>query len=269
MKKILILAAFASALIVSAFGGTTASAASAEEDDFNAYIVATGEECLTEYYTQVGDGNATVTFELQWRSVGGYFGVVAGDSKKLGKLSEMTDYMLFGDGVVSSKTLDVETDVFPFDAARTGLTHPDAVRRGQRAVGDKQHLGVLLHGLHSNTAGCIDAACRVVMEIDDQSFHKGSVLVGAFVRSKDGTLGVDDDPVGACGQVVPQPVPRVAALAVGVRPIVAEQVVLFVGKACGRVFRTVEGRAVEHPGQRLVRGLLALDDLHQRHLVDR
>ena len=50
MKKILILAAFASALIVSAFGGTTASAASAEEDDFNAYIVATGEECLTEYY---------------------------------------------------------------------------------------------------------------------------------------------------------------------------------------------------------------------------
>lgn len=112
MKKILILAAFASALIVSAFGGTTASAASAEEDDFNAYIVATGEECLTEYYTQVGDGNATVTFDLQWRSAGGYFGVVAGDSKKLGKLSEMTDYMLFGDGVVSSKTLDVETAVF-------------------------------------------------------------------------------------------------------------------------------------------------------------
>ena len=68
MKKILIIAAFASALIVSAFGGTTASAASAEEDDFNAYIVATGEECLTEYYTQVGDGNATVTFDLQWRS---------------------------------------------------------------------------------------------------------------------------------------------------------------------------------------------------------
>ena len=30
----------------------------------------------------------------------------------------------------------------------------------------------------------------------------------------------------------------------------AEQVVLFVGKACGRVFRTVEGRAVDHPGQR-------------------
>ena len=112
MKKILILAAFASALIVAAFGGTTASAASAEEDDFNAYIVATGEECLTEYYTQVGDGNATVTFDLQWRSAGGYFGVVAGDSKKLGKLSEMTDYMLFGDGVVSSKTLDVKTDVF-------------------------------------------------------------------------------------------------------------------------------------------------------------
>lgn len=112
MKKILILAAFASALIVAAFGGTTASAASAEEDDFNAYIVATGEECLTEYYTQVGDGNATVTFDLQWRSESGYFGVVAGDSKKLGKLSEMTDYMLFGDGVVSSKTLDNKTDIF-------------------------------------------------------------------------------------------------------------------------------------------------------------
>lgn len=69
-------------------------------------------ECLTEYYTQIGDGNATVTFDLQWRSESGYFGVVSGDSKKLGKLSEMTDYMLFGDGVVSSKTLDNKTDIF-------------------------------------------------------------------------------------------------------------------------------------------------------------
>ena len=94
------------------FGGTTASAATAKEDDYNAYIVATGAECLTEYYTQIGDGNATVTFDLQWRSESGYFGVVAGDSKKLGKLSEMTDYMLFGDGVVSSKTLDNKTDIF-------------------------------------------------------------------------------------------------------------------------------------------------------------
>ena len=112
MKKILILAALCSALIVSVFGGTSASAATAKEDDYNAYIVATGVECLTEYYTQIGDGNATVTFDLQWRSEGGYFGVVAGDSKKLGKLSEMTDYMLFGDGVVSSKTLDNKTDIF-------------------------------------------------------------------------------------------------------------------------------------------------------------
>ena len=112
MKKILILAALCSALIVSVFGGTTASAATAKEDDYNAYIVATGAECLTEYYTQIGDGNATVTFDLQWRSEGGYFGVVAGDSQKLGKLSEMTDYMLFGDGVVSSKTLDNKTDIF-------------------------------------------------------------------------------------------------------------------------------------------------------------
>ena len=99
-------------MIVSVFGGTTASAATAKEDDYNAYIVATGAECLTEYYTQIGDGNATVTFDLQWRSESGYFGVVAGDSKKLGKLSEMTDYMLFGDGVVSSKTLDNKTDIF-------------------------------------------------------------------------------------------------------------------------------------------------------------
>ena len=112
MKKILILAALCSALIVSVFGGTTASAATAKEDDYNAYIVATGVECLTEYYTQIGDGNATVTFDLQWRSESGYFGVVAGDSKKLGKLSEMTDYMLFGDRVVSSKTLDNKTDIF-------------------------------------------------------------------------------------------------------------------------------------------------------------
>lgn len=112
MKKILVLAALCSALIVSVFGGTTASAATAKEDDYNAYIVATGVECLTEYYTQIGDGNATVTFDLQWRSESGYFGVVAGDSKKLGKLSEMTDYMLFGDGVVSSKTLDNKTDIF-------------------------------------------------------------------------------------------------------------------------------------------------------------
>ena len=112
MKKILILTALCSALIVSVFGGTTASAATAKEDDYNAYIVATGVECLTEYYTQIGDGNATVTFDLQWRSESGYFGVVAGDSKKLGKLSEMTDYMLFGDGVVSSKTLDNKTDIF-------------------------------------------------------------------------------------------------------------------------------------------------------------
>lgn len=112
MKKILILAALCSALIVPVFGGTTASAATAKEDDYNAYIVATGVECLTEYYTQIGDGNATVTFDLQWRSESGYFGVVAGDSKKLGKLSEMTDYMLFGDGVVSSKTLDNKTDIF-------------------------------------------------------------------------------------------------------------------------------------------------------------
>ena len=112
MKKILILAALCSALIVSVFGGTTASAATAKEDDYNAYIVATGAECLTEYYTQISDGNATVTFDLQWRSESGYFGVVAGDSKKLGKLSEMTDYMLFGDGVVSSKTLDNKTDIF-------------------------------------------------------------------------------------------------------------------------------------------------------------
>ena len=112
MKKILILAALCSALIVSVFGGTTASAATAKEDDYNAYIVATGVECLTEYYTQIGDGNATVTFDLQWRSESGYFGVVAGNSKKLGKLSEMTDYMLFGDGVVSSKTLDNKTDIF-------------------------------------------------------------------------------------------------------------------------------------------------------------
>lgn len=112
MKKILILTALCSALIVSVFGGTTASAATAKEDDYNAYIVATGVECLTEYYTQIGDGNATVTFDLQWRSESGYFGVVSGDSKKLGKLSEMTDYMFFGDGVVSSKTLDNKTDIF-------------------------------------------------------------------------------------------------------------------------------------------------------------
>lgn len=118
MKKILILAALCSALIVSVFGGTTASAATAKEDDYNAYIVATGVECLTEYYTQIGDGNATVTFDLQWRSESGYFGVVAGDSKKLGTLSEMTDYMLFGDGVVSSKTLDNKTDIF-----ETGYTY--------------------------------------------------------------------------------------------------------------------------------------------------
>ena len=112
MKKTLILATFAFALIVSVFGGTTASAATAKEDDYNACIVATGAECLTEYYTQIGDGNAIVTFDLQWRSAGGYFGVVAGDSGKLGKLSEMTDYMLFGEDVVSSKALDVKTDVF-------------------------------------------------------------------------------------------------------------------------------------------------------------
>ena len=90
MKKILILAALCSALIVSVFGGTTASAATAKEDDYNAYIVATGAECLTEYYTQIGDGNATVTFDLQWRSESGYFGVVAGDSQKLGKLSALS-----------------------------------------------------------------------------------------------------------------------------------------------------------------------------------
>ena len=83
-----------------------------ERGRLNAYIVATGVECLTEYYTQIGDGNATVTFDLQWRSESGYFGVVSGDSKKLGKLSEMTDYMFFGDGVVSSKTLDNKTDIF-------------------------------------------------------------------------------------------------------------------------------------------------------------
>lgn len=124
MKKILILAALCSALIVSVFGGTTASAATAKEDDYNAYIVATGAECLTEYYTQIGDGNATVTFDLQWRSESGYFGVVAGDSKKLGKLSEMTDYMLFGDGVVSSKTLDNKTDIF--DAGYTYRVKFDA-----------------------------------------------------------------------------------------------------------------------------------------------
>ena len=113
MKKILILAAFVLALIISTFGGTpTAIAATAKEDDYNAYIVATGVDCLTEYYTQIGDGNAIVTFDLQWRSAGGYFGVVAGDSSKLGKLSDMTDYMLFGDGVISSKPLSDETDVF-------------------------------------------------------------------------------------------------------------------------------------------------------------
>lgn len=124
MKKILILAAIFSALIVSVFGGTAVSAATAKEDDYNAYIVATGAECLTEYYTRIGDGNAMVTFDLQWRSAGGYFGVVAGDSEKLGKLSEMTDYMLFGDGVVSSKTLDVGTGVF--DAGYTYRVKFDA-----------------------------------------------------------------------------------------------------------------------------------------------
>ena len=113
MKKKFILAALASALIVSTFGGSaTASAATVIEDDYNAYIVATGAECLTEYYTKIDDGNAIVTFDLQWRSAGGYFGVVAGDSSKLGKLSGMTDYMLFGDDVVSSKTLNDKTNVF-------------------------------------------------------------------------------------------------------------------------------------------------------------
>ncbi len=113
MKKIFVLAAICSALaVLPLFKGNPPGAQAAGEDDYNAYIVAAGAECLTAYYTQVGDGNATMTFDLQYRSAGGYFGVIAGASSSLGKLSAMTDYMLFGDTVLAGKPTEGKENIF-------------------------------------------------------------------------------------------------------------------------------------------------------------
>ena len=83
------------------------------------------------------------------------------------------------------------------------------------------------------------------MEVDDQSFHGRSVLIGALMRAENRALCIDDDPVGAAGQIVPQTVPGMAALAVRIRAVVAEQMVALVGKPYRRAGRPREGRAVK------------------------
>lgn len=65
----------------------------------------------------------------------------------------------------------VKAGIFPFTAGQRDGGGPGAVRRAQRAVGDKKHLAIAGHGLDGQAAGGVDLAEGVVMEINDQPFH--------------------------------------------------------------------------------------------------
>ena len=65
----------------------------------------------------------------------------------------------------------VKALIFPFAAGQCHRRRPGTVRWAQRAVGDKEHLTIMGHGFHGHTAGGVDLAQRVIMEINDQPFH--------------------------------------------------------------------------------------------------
>ena len=124
MKKIFI---FIAALLFVATAGTFGGRANAfaatayPEDNYGAYILATGAisggDGMTVYYTEIGDGNGVVTFDLLSANSAGWFGVVCGDGSKLGKLADIKDYALFGKDVKT--TLDVGNIDFKFVSGNT------------------------------------------------------------------------------------------------------------------------------------------------------
>ena len=133
MKKILLRAVLLiMSIAVLSFGGITAFAAVYPEDNFGAYIVATGDigggDGMTYYYTTVGDGNAIVYFDLLHLNSVGNFGFICCDKDKLGSLSQMSDHALFGQ--TNKATLDLSGD-FNF---KTGYSYKITVNARQKKI---------------------------------------------------------------------------------------------------------------------------------------
>lgn len=102
-------AAIAAAAVATGAQAIAASASTAYFDDnYGAYIVASGStsggDCLTSYYTEVGDGNAVLTFDLLKTNDNGWFGLLGGSasSVKAGKIADMEDYVLTGKSMKTS-----------------------------------------------------------------------------------------------------------------------------------------------------------------------
>lgn len=122
MKKIFkgLAALCLSAAMITGFSATTGVAATTLPDNYGAYLVAagqvTGGDGYTGYYTKIGDGNATLIFDLLSVNSTGYFGFLCGDADTVKDLSTI-DYIFTGESVKT--TFDFDTNGLAFDAGYT------------------------------------------------------------------------------------------------------------------------------------------------------
>lgn len=111
MKKYIITFCMLIMSLTLVLGGiSTAYAASYPEDNYGAYIVATGESSggdgLTAYYSKIGDGNGVMTFDLLHYNGNGWFGIACGNVDNLSNLNELEGYVLSGKTNKTSLTCD-------------------------------------------------------------------------------------------------------------------------------------------------------------------
>ncbi len=120
-KRLALFTIIVSFMILSLFNLVSVKAIISYDDNFGAYIVASGPieggSGMTLYYTEIGDGNGILTFDLLKSNDAGEFGIVCGDKSSIGILSNMKDYALFGEEYKS--TLEIKNTDFTFVAGYT------------------------------------------------------------------------------------------------------------------------------------------------------
>ena len=128
MKKLFVLfAAFALSLTLIAGAGSVNASADvvSMEDNYAAYVLATGEATgenagqngYVAYHTKISDGNAIMTFDLLSITNFGWFGVICGDVNSVADIETLKDYALFGKS--TRTTLDLGDLEFKFEEAYT------------------------------------------------------------------------------------------------------------------------------------------------------
>lgn len=202
MKKYIITFCLLIASLTFVLGGiSTAYAASYLQDNYSAYIVASGESTggdgITAYYSKIGDGNGVMTFDLLHYNGNGWFGVACGNVDNLSNLEELEGYILSGKSNKTSLTCDKgdfsfvsgNTYKVTFNAGKTLVIESKPIK--DEGAGFKKELTATM-SFSSNLMGLIavsDGMKSATAIIDNYSLID---LKGSYVYS---TNGFDEDDV--------------------------------------------------------------------------